>query len=96
MSCLSDVLEAREKRRLDIVSLSKSNNVVTIKANIPGADKRIYPSYALVSHFAVLCHSDGGECQLWDGADGPTVVFTTSADPETVKQRCVNLEETHP
>ena len=97
MSCLSDVLEAREKRRLDIVSLSESNNVVTIKANIPGKNKRIYSAYALTGHFARLCHREGdGDCQLWDGADGPTVVFTTTADPETVKQRCVNLEETHP
>lgn len=95
---MTDLLILRERRFLREQKLAQEGTVVTIKPNVPGADKRfVYSDYAsyvlfceLTAHFApvqTIAEHD------WEG-----LVFTLLLQeaPETVKQACMQWEEDHP
>lgn len=77
MYSLDGILKAREERQRQILSLAAEGPVVTVKANIPGRDKRVGESYLIVRYFTARIALDfGGEAVLYDGADGPYSVIT--------------------
>lgn len=71
MSSAEEILSAREKRNKYILSCAEEDDVISVKANIPGLDKNLSVGYLLVRHFtAKITKIFGGEVELADGADG--------------------------
>ncbi len=65
------ILKAREERAQIILRLAAESDVVTVKANVPGENKRIGESFLLVRHFTALAlEKFGGKVLTIDGADG--------------------------
>lgn len=91
----SQILAAREERNNRIIGAAKSANIITVKANIPGADKRVKDSFLIVRYFTnTVLRSLGGEAAIYDGADGIYAVIKTSGD--NLKERTVEIEKTDP
>ncbi|MCH5146628.1 MAG: triphosphoribosyl-dephospho-CoA synthase [Clostridiales bacterium] len=91
----SQILAAREARNDRIIGAAKSANIITVKANIPGADKRVKESFLIVRYFTnTVLRSLGGEAAIYDGADGIYAVIKTTG--ENLKERTVEIEKTDP
>lgn len=95
MENFDKILSDREAKNLSIIMAAESGNIITVKANVPGADKRVKESYLLVRCFtAKVLHAFGGVAETYDGADGPYSIIKTSAI--NLKERTVEIEKTDP
>lgn len=94
-----DVLACREQNGIIMQTLAQSGNAFSVKANVPGADKRVAEGAALVRHYvALLLREFGGEAIFYDGADGYFAAITKMkpADARSLKDFAVRLEEETP
>ena len=88
------ILQARQNRCDYVAHLAKTQNVLTVKANIPGDNKRIPEAYALVRLFgSLVADLTIGKPTFLDGADGPCLVYEAA---DNAKISAVELEESHP
>lgn len=91
----SQILVAREERNNRIIDTAKSANIITVKANIPGADKRVAESFLIVRYFTnSVLKALGGEAKIFDSADGMYSVIKPTG--ENLKERTVEIEKTDP
>ncbi len=90
------LLADREKRSKIIKKDAQNSDVVSIKANVVGADKNIPLATLTTKYFAKLVLNGGvkGLKRLYS-ADGLTILGKIS-DGKSFKNYAVNLEETHP
>ena len=89
----SAILSAREDRNNLIIKAAESSDIITVKANIPGADKHVKESYLLVRYFTnAVLHALGGKAEFYDCADGVYAVIKTAGD--NMKERTVEIEKT--
>ena len=89
------ILSDREKRNNLILKAAESQNVVTVKANIPGSDKRIKESFLIVRYFTnAVLRIIGGSAEVYDGTDGPYSVIKTPCG--NLKEKTVEIEKTDP
>ena len=96
---INEILKAREERALLINDYLKSNNVViVIKANIPGVNKNINEAYLLVNLFKKIVVSNLKLTLLSkkESKDGPFYLFTSNLDENIIKNKLIEIEETHP
>jgi len=97
MTTAQQILNAREQRNRLLDSLCKDNNVVTIKANVPGDNKLIGEASLLVALFTKLVSNFvKGRVALVENADGRCAIITFQGDAQTVKNQTVLLEDAHP
>ena len=95
MSNIEAILADREERNNQIIKAAESGNIVTVKANIPGADKRVAESFLIVRYFTnSVLKVLGGEAEIFDGADGAYAIIKPLAD--NLKEQTVNMEKTDP
>ena len=93
---IDGVLQAREKRREEVLKLSKTSDVITLKANVPGSDKNTVYSKLLVSYFTKILDSYGVKFyKKLTGLDGETAIFLTD-NGKALKRKFVRLENSHP
>ena len=86
------ILKNREEKHLFIISLIKDNNVLTLKANIPGIDKQCKEAYILINYFDKLLSNNGiNKTYELDGADGPMYVYLFNS--EISKDMMIEIEE---
>ncbi len=86
------ILSDRENRNKIIREAALYGDVVTIKANVPGADKHIKESFLLVRHFTALAlEKFKGDVSFYDGCDGFCAIIR--ADGENLKSTAVELEQ---
>ncbi len=90
------ILIARELRAQKIKELSQKSDTVTVKSNVPGWEKNIDSAHILSAYFIKRCAELGVyDIERLDGADGLTY-FGKTADGKALKEKAVNLEQTHP
>lgn len=95
MSSIEEILADREARNNLIIKAAESGNVITVKANIPGADKRIKESFLIVRYFTnSVMNSLNGEATIFDGSDGMYSVVKPTGD--NLKERTVEIEISDP
>lgn len=89
------ILSDREARNNSILKAAEVGNIVTVKANIPGADKRVKESFLIVRYFTnSVLRALGGNAEVFSGADGMyAVVFPTG---DNLKEKTVEIEKTDP
>ncbi|MFP4177792.1 MAG: citrate lyase holo-[acyl-carrier protein] synthase, partial [Acholeplasmataceae bacterium] len=99
---IDSILRAREARLEAIqkaFGLDRSRVIISIKANIPGPNKRISEAYLLVRLFFNRVRSmfESSNHEFIDCDDGPYVLMVAlGIDAITLKKALVELEETHP
>lgn len=90
------ILMAREERRRLVSGLSRRGAVVTVKANVPGADKNTPCAMLCTAYFARLAENMGArDLVSLGGADGRCFVGMISNAGE-YKSAAARLEEEHP
>lgn len=95
MSNIEAILADREERNNQIIKAAASGNIVTVKANIPGTNKRVAESFLIVRYFTnSVLKILGGEAEIFDGADGMYAVIKSSGD--NLKEKTVEIEKTDP
>lgn len=95
MDVFAKILADREARNNSIIRTAESANVVTVKANIPGADKRVKESFLIVRYFTnSVLNALGGEAEIFNGADGMYSVVKSTAD--NLKESTVEIEISDP
>lgn len=95
MSNIEEILADREARNNSIIKAAESGNVITVKANIPGADKRVKESFLIVRYFTnSVLNSLDGEATIFDSADGMYSLIKTVAG--NLKERAVEIEISDP
>lgn len=95
MYSAQDILCDREKRDAVIKKAALAGDVVTVKANVPGADKNIPEGNLLVRYFVNRAlESFGGTTEFYGGADGFCGII--SAPAGDLKERAVELETSRP
>lgn len=95
MNNIQAILFDREARNLSIIKAAESGNVVTVKANIPGADKRVKESFLIVRYFTCeVLRALGGKATVFDGADGMYAVVKPVGDD--LKEKTVKIEKSDP
>lgn len=95
MDNFEKILSDREARNLSIIKAAEDGNIITVKANIPGADKKVKESFLIVRYFTnAVIHTLGGEAAILDGADGMYSVVKPLG--ENLKERTVEIEKTDP
>ncbi|MBU1094807.1 MAG: citrate lyase holo-[acyl-carrier protein] synthase [Firmicutes bacterium] len=96
----NNILEAREKRSLEIKShLSANKVIICIKANIPGDNKSIKEAHVLVRLFTLLIQKkyDVKSSTLKKSEDGPyTLLEINSDEGYQIKKEMIAIEDTHP
>lgn len=88
-----NILDNREEKNIFIQSLIKENQVVSLKANIPGINKNTKEAFILINYFDQILKSKGYKKshQLF-GADGPMYIYL--ADKKlNIKEEMIRLEE---
>ena len=96
MQGLNQILIDREKRHNLIHSLTKDYNVITVKANVAGGCKNIYPSFVLSNYYANLIYKKWGYKPIIDqNSDGICYIFTLKDDID-YKEYTTFLEEQTP
>lgn len=95
---MSDLLLLREQRFYREQELQKRGTVVTIKANVPGRDKRwLWSDYAVyVLYTALTTRVSPHFVEAEHQAEGLVFVAVFSEEAYALKQQCVELEERHP
>lgn len=93
---VNDILEAREARRELVSRLCKDSAVITVKANIPGADKNIPHALLCTAYFANVAKNRGAYSLFADNsADGRCFIGRVRS-AETAKTELSKIEEEHP
>ena len=93
---IKDILAAREERREIISRLSLDGAVVSVKANIPGANKNTPTAYLATSYFARLAELSGvSGLRAYGGADGRCYIGRCY-DAIEAKRALSKIEEEHP
>lgn len=89
------ILADRENRGRFVARAAQRGDVITVKANVPGADKRIGESFLIVRYFVIkTLEAFKGSAEFYDGADGYCAVLSVSG--ENLKERAVELEKNDP
>lgn len=71
MNNANRILQSREERNRRVIKRAASCDVITVKANVPGQDKRIAESFLVVRRFTqILLNHFGGRAEIFDGDDG--------------------------
>lgn len=92
MNNSSAILADREYKSNLIKSLANKSDLISVKANIPGPDKRIKESFLIVRHFTdELAERYGAKPAFLDGEDGICAVIPAVGND--LKQIAINLEE---
>lgn len=97
-SPVNNILESRESRSNYIHQLlEKNHTIVSVKANIPGVDKSVFPADLLVHIFTnILFDRIKVPYQRFKSGDGPFSIFSLEkADAEPIKSVCIQIEEKH-
>lgn len=90
-----DILADREKRSEIIKKAASQSDLITVKANIPGADKRIKESFLLVRYFTNLALKEfNGKAEIYNGADGMCALITAYGG--CLKERAIKIEQCDP
>lgn len=90
------ILQAREERYENIKALFK-DNLICVKANIPGDDKQIPIAYILIRIFKneIIKLIKVQDIYYFDSYDGPYYLISVEKD-ENVKRTLLMVEENHP
>ncbi|MDD4243910.1 MAG: triphosphoribosyl-dephospho-CoA synthase [Bacilli bacterium] len=91
------ILEDREKR-IDYIKtiIDKGFGAITLRANIPGSEKRIPVAYLLVQYYgAILNRLLSRKPLIIDGFDGPTYIYQVDAEQD-YKPQMMEIEEATP
>ena len=92
---IQSILSNRESRSQAVAKAALSSDIITVKANIPGGDKRIRESFLIVRYFTNrVLEEFGGKVKFYDGADGICAVISVSG--ERLKERAVEIEKSDP
>ena len=96
MSCQQQILFDRENRHNLISSLTENHNVISVKANVAGGCKNIYPSFVLCNYFANVIYKKWGYKPIIDqNSDGVCYIFALNDDFD-YKAFAIDLEENTP
>ncbi len=99
---LNQIIIDREKKDQFIKNNSKSQLCISLKANIPGPNKKIYPSLIIIRYFEhqldKLFKSSLKKKTVKDGADGLMIIYELSYQSKienaiAIKKLTMNLEE---
>lgn len=89
------ILSDREARNLSIIKAAEQSDIITVKANVPGTDKKVKESFLLVRYFTnQVLNVFGGEARLFCGSDGMYSVVKVRGS--NLKERTVEIEKSHP
>lgn len=95
---MCELLTIREKRYEDILKRSEHATVVTVKANLPGADKRFlwsdYAAWALYE--ALVKRIRPGRRSAEHDAEGLVFLLEFAETAKDLKEICLSLESEHP
>lgn len=95
MENFDKILSDREARNLSIIKAAEQSDIITVKANVPGTDKKVKESFLLVRYFTnEVLRTFGGVAEFFDGADGMYSVVKTSGN--NLKEKTVEIEKTDP
>ena len=73
-----NILDNREEKNLFIQSLLTENQVITLKANIPGLNKNTKEAFVLINYFdQILINKGYKKSHQLFGADGPMFIYLT-------------------
>ena len=87
------ILEDREKKNRYIHKYINDYQVITLKANIPGTNKRSKEAYLLLNYFdKLLFRKNLNVWEILDGADGPMYIYLTSKE-QSLKNEMIKVEE---
>ena len=100
MTYIADEILKNREQRHDFIRpfIDQGNVALSLKANIPGPDKRIFIAYVVVGYYELLLADIGySEKFRLEGADGPSIVYIfKNTDQYELKEKMVKLEETAP
>lgn len=92
MSSAEDILAAREQRSNYVLKLAQTSDVITVKANVPGSDKRAKESFLIVRFLTNrILETFAGHAIILDGADGMCAVLPVCG--ENLKLEAMAIEE---
>jgi len=100
MTFIADEILRNREQRHDFIRpfVDQGHVALSLKANIPGADKRIFVAYIVVGYYEKLL-SDIGYAEKFrmEGADGPSIVYILkNVDASDLKDKMISLEENAP
>ena len=88
-----NILDNREEKNLFIQSLLTENQVITLKANIPGLNKNTKEAFVLINYFdQILINKGYKKSHQLSGADGPMFIYLTDKKLN-VKDEMIKVEE---
>lgn len=92
------ILSNREAANRAVIAAAERGDVVTVKANVVGADKNVAEAFLIVRHFAAyILQNWGGVADFFMGDDGIRAIITGCGSPaEQLKLQAVKLEKSHP
>lgn len=94
MSNADQILAAREYRNNYAISLAAQSDVITVKANVPGCDKRVKESFLIIRYFINRLSGYSTRVFMLDGADGQCAIMPACGD--NLKLKTTELEECTP
>lgn len=100
MTYIADEILRNREQRHDFIRpfIDQGNVALSLKANIPGPDKRIFIAYVVVGYYELLLADIGySEKFRLEGADGPSIVYIfKNVDAYELKEKMIELEEYSP
>ena len=100
MTYIADEILKNREQRHDFIRpfIDQGNVALSLKANIPGPDKRIFIAYVVVGYYELVLADIGySEKFRLEGADGPSIVYIfKDVDAYELKQKMVEIEEYSP
>ena len=100
MTFIADEILRNREQRHDFIRpfVDQGHIALSLKANIPGPDKRIFVAYLVVGYYEkLLANIDYAEKFRMEGADGPSIVYIIKdTDPLTLKNQMIEIEENSP
>ena len=100
MTYIADEILKNREQRHDFIRpfIDQGNVALSLKANIPGPDKRIFIAYVVVGYYELLLADIGySEKFRLEGADGPSIVYIfKGVNANELKEKMMSLEENSP
>lgn len=95
---MDEILKAREARYQQISALSGESPIVSVKANIPGADKNVPMASFLIYLFKKLLKErfPAEDLGTFASADGPYQLLKIKEDSVALKRKLITIETNHP
>jgi holo-ACP synthase CitX len=93
----ADILADREERSRWIQEhVASDRTVVSVHANLPGSDKNLPQAGLIVAWISAALPFSAEKTAFHAGSDGPGRLFVLEENSETIKKRCVEIEESDP